>query len=138
MASGIYNKAKYDWLTKAVDMINDTLKIILLNSSHSFTASNNLYSDISANELATSGGYTASGQTLTTKNVTQDNTNNLAYFSADNAIWSSATFTARYAAIYDSTVSNHLICCIDFGADKSVSAGTFTIQWASTGILKIS
>lgn len=137
MASGLYNKIKYDWMTKAVNMTTDTLKTILLNSSHSFTASNNLYSDISANELATAGGYTAGGATLTTPTVTQDNTNNLAYFDADDAVWNSATFTAHYAVIYDSSVSNHLIACIDFGSDKSVSSGTFTIQWSVNGILKI-
>lgn len=139
MASGIYNKQKYDWMTKAVNMTSDTLKIFLLNSSHSFTASNNLYSDISANEIAggSGTGYTAGGITLTTPTVTQDNTNNLAYFDADDSVWSSATFTARYAVIYNSSVSNHLSACIDFGSDKSVSAGTFTIQWAAAGIMKI-
>lgn len=139
MASGIYNKIKYDWMTKAVNMTSDTLKIFLLTSSHSFTASNNLYSDISSNEIsgASGTGYTTGGITLTTPTVTQDNSNNLAYFDGDDAVWASASFTAHYAVIYDTTVSNHLIACIDFGSDKTVSSGTFTIQWSANGILKI-
>lgn len=137
MASGIYNKQKYDWMAKAVSMTADTLKVILLTNAHSFVAANNLYSDISANEISGTG-YTTGGVTLTTPTLTQDDTNNLAYFDADDVSWLTATFTARYAAIYNSSVSNHLSACFDFGSDKSVSAGTFTVQWAGTGIMKVS
>lgn len=137
MASGIYNKAKYDWLTKAADMINDTIKAVLLTSSHAFVATNNVFSDISTNEISGTG-YTAGGMTLTSKTVTQDNTNNLAYMDCDDIAWTGATFTARHLALVNTTVSNHLIANFDFGSDKSVSSGTFTVQIAATGILKIS
>lgn len=139
MASGIYNRTKYNWMKKLVDMSVDTHKVILLTTSHSFTASNNVLSDINTNEITggSGTGYTANGVTLTTPTVTQDNSGNAAVYDADDAIWSSATFTAYFAAIYNSTVSNSLVACIDFGGAKSVSSGTFTIQWAAAGILKV-
>lgn len=137
MASGIYNRTKYNLGKKLMDFSADTFKVILLNNSHSFTASNNLYSDISANELATAGGYTSGGATLATLTYAQDDVNNLAQWGATNTVWSSATFTAYFAVIYDTTVSNSLVACIDFSGAKSVTSGTFTIQWSASGIIRL-
>ena len=50
-----------------------------------------------------------------------------------------ASFTASHAIIYDdSHASDALVCSFDFGGAQTVSAGTFTIQWAATGILRSS
>ena len=54
-----------------------------------------------------------------------------------SAVWTSASFTANCAVIYNSTVSNHAVCCILFGGDKQVTAGTFTISWNASGILTL-
>jgi len=46
--------------------------------------------------------------------------------------WSNATFTARGAVIWDDTLTSPadpVLCCINFGSDKIVSGGTFTITW---------
>ena len=55
--------------------------------------------------------------------------------------WTSATFTATHAAIYDATISgaknNDLIGLIDFGSDKTVTAGTFQITWNAAGIITL-
>lgn len=138
MASGIYNRAKVNWLNKEVDMEADTIKVALLNNSHSFNADNNVYSDISTNELAATGGYTTGGATLGSKAVSQDDTNDRGVFDAADSAWGSATFTAYHAVIWDDTVSGDpLLCSIDFGGAKAVSGGTFTIQWSSNGIIRI-
>lgn len=135
MASGIYNRFKANLMNKEVDLEADTIKVILLNNSHSFTATHNVYSDISANELSTAGGYTAGGQALASKAVTQAATT--AWDAADIS-WTSATFTAYHAAIYDDThATDDLICSIDFGGAQSVSSGTFTIQWNASGIITL-
>ena len=137
MASGIYNVAKTQWLKKSVDMVNDSLKCSLLTSSASFTASNTQWSDISANEIS-GAGYSTGGTALATKTATQDNSGNRGVFDAEDVTWVSASFTARYAAIYDdTTATKYLIALIDFGGDQTVSSGDFKIQWSASGILAI-
>jgi hypothetical protein len=136
MASGIYNRLKYNLMKKLIDLGLDTIKVMLLTSTHAFNADHNVKADIDANEI-TGTGYTAGGADLTNKTVTQDDTNDRAVFDADDVSWTSATFTARHAALNDVTASKNLLCSIDFGTDKSVTAGTFTIQWASAGIIRL-
>lgn len=142
MASGIYNNWKAKVMTGRYNMGSggDTLKVILLNNSHTFTAENDVYADISANELATAGGYTAGGATLGSQTVSIDDTDDEGFFDAADTAWTTATFSAYHAVIYDDTVTtpdDDLICSIDFGGVKTVTAGTFTIQWAAEGIINI-
>lgn len=62
-------------------------------------------------------------------------------FDAADTSWSTATITARYAIIYDSTpgtaATNPLIILVDFGADVSSTASTFQITWDAQGIAHI-
>jgi predicted metalloenzyme YecM len=61
-----------------------------------------------------------------------------AVWSANSAQWTSSSFTAYGAAIYDATVSNNLIALIDFGGALSVASGTFAIIWSASGIIILS
>ena len=131
MTSGIYNRFKANLMNKIVDLEDDTIKVSLYNSSHSFVATHTVYT--LSYELATTGGYTRGGATLGTKTVTEAATTK---WDAANTQWTSATFTAAYAVIWDDTpAGNDLICCIDFGGNQSVSSGTFTLQWDDAGII---
>ena len=136
MASGIYSQAKYDWLTKAVSMTGDTINVALMAVGHSFTASNTIWSNVSANEATnTSGsGYTAGGAALGTKAVTAGATTK---FTAANTTWTTCSITAYFAVIYDITVSNHLIASIDFGGAVTSTNGTFQITWDAAGIIQL-
>lgn len=134
MASGIYDRFKANLFNKIVDLEADTVKVMLLNNSHSFTSTNNVIGDVSANEISGTG-YTAGGATLAGKAVTQGATTK---WDATDVQWTTATFTAYHAVIYDDTVAtDDLICSIDFGGAKSVSAGTFKIQWHVNGIVTL-
>jgi len=134
MASGIYDRYKANLMNKEVDMEADTIKVMLLDNSHSFTSTHNQKSEIVANEISGTG-YTAGGEALTTKAVTQGATTK---FDADDTQWTSASFTAYHAVIYDDTLTNDdLIASIDFGGAKQVTSGTFTIQWHANGILTL-
>ena len=138
MSSGIYNVWKKKLMDAALNLGSDTLKIILLNNSHSFSASAAGYANVSANELATAGGYTQNTKTLGSVTVTQDDGNNKAVFDAADTSWTSATFTCYHAVIFDDTATGDpLICSIDFGGAHQVTAGTFSIQWSSSGIINI-
>ena len=135
MASGIYNRFKANLMNKECDLEADTIKVALVNNSHSFTATHNGYSDISANELAATGGYTTGGAALASKAVTQAATTK---WDAADLSWTSATFTAYHAVIYDDTLAgDDLIASIDFGGAQAVSSGTFTIQWHADGIITL-
>lgn len=132
MASGIYNRFKANIMNKEVDLEADTINIALYDTNHAFTASDTDYT--TDNELATTGGYTQGGQALDNKAVTEAATTS---WDADDEAWTSATFEAHHAVIYDTSVTNDLIASIDFGGAKTVSAGTFTVQFDATGIITL-
>lgn len=136
MSSGLYNRVKYNLMKKLVDFSADSIKVLLLNNSHSFNPDHNVNTDVNTNEISGTG-YTAGGVALTSKTVTQDDSNDLAYFDADDTSWTTSTFTAYHAVLNDVTASNNLIASIDFGGAKSVTSGTFTIQWSANGIIRL-
>jgi hypothetical protein len=137
MASGIYNKFKADLMNKIVDLEGDTIRVALLDNSHAFTATDNVWADVSANEIAGTG-YTANGEVLAGGSVTQGATTK---FDGTDLAWTTATFTAYHAVLYDDTIAaptvDDLICSFDFGGAKTVTAGTFTIQWHANGIITL-
>jgi len=134
MASGMYNRFKANLMNKEVDLEADIIKCMLLDNVHAFTSTHNQKSEIVANEISGTG-YTAGGAALATKAVTQGATTK---WDADDTQWTSATFTAYHAVLYDDTlVNDDLIGSIDFGGAKSVSAGTFKIQWHVNGIITL-
>ncbi len=133
MASGIYNRFKANIFNKIVDLEGDTINVSLYDNSHSFTATDTVYT--TTNELATAGGYTQGGVALASKAVTEAATTK---WDAADSTWTSATFSAYHAVIWDDTVgTDDLICSIDFGGEQKVTAGTFTIQWHADGIITL-
>ena len=137
MASFIYNEFKADLMGGAVDLdtSGDTIRVALMGTGHSASAAANVnWTSVSANELANGSGYTTGGATLAGQAVTEAATT--AWDGTDTA-WTSATFSAYYAVIYDTTNTNSLIASIDFGGVQTVSSGTFTIQWHSNGIITL-
>jgi len=114
-----------------------TFKIALYTSSATLDASTTAYSV--TNEVSGTG-YTAGGNTLTiSTNPTTSGTT--AYLSFSNTTWTTATITARGALIYKSGGSNPAVAVLDFGGDKTSTAGDFTIQFptadASTAIIRV-
>ena len=76
---------------------------------------------------STSSGYTTGGNALTSTTPVLSGDTACCKF-ADTSI-SSASFTARGCLIYNSSQSNKAVCAVNFGADKTVTSGTFTIQF---------
>jgi hypothetical protein len=94
-------------------------------SAATLDASTTVYS--TSNEVSSSGtNYTAGGNTLTGATVSLSGTTAFVDF-ADTS-WTTATFTARGALIYNSSKSNKAIAVLDFGSDKTSTNGTFTVQ----------
>jgi len=134
MASGIYNQFKADLMNKIVDLEADTIKIALLDDSHSFSATDTTWADVSANEVSGTG-YTAGGATLANKAVTEAATTK---WDADDATWTiTGSLTAYHAVIYDDTASDNLIASIDFGGAKTATDGDFTVSFHADGIITL-
>lgn len=126
-----------------IDLDGDTFDIILMNSSHVFTSSNTLKSQIAANEIATGFGYTQGAKTLTS--VTWAEAGGVTTFDAADVTWTAAGGSigpATDAVIYDETATatlDALVCSIDFGAAETAGDGTnFVVTFAAGGIFTIS
>jgi hypothetical protein len=117
---------------------SQTFKIALFTSSATLDASTTAYS--TTNEV-TGTGYTAGGNTLTVTTGNPQTSGTTAFLTFDNTTWSTATITARGALIYQSGGSNPAVAVLDFGADKTSTAGDFQIQFptadASNAIIRI-
>ena len=116
----------------------DTFKIALYTSAATLSATTTAYTT-SGEVVGT--GYTAGGNTLAIS-VVPVSSGTTAYLSFSNSSWSTATITARGAMIYNSTQGNKCVAVLDFGSDKTSTAGTFTIVFptadASNAIIRIS
>jgi len=117
-------------------------KIALYNSSADLDTTTTAYT--TTEELATTGGYTRPGKALTNTGVAKSTVTSYTDFS--DISWTSASFTARGCMIYNSSTISGLttdatVAIIDFGGDKTVSSGTFTIQFptndSSDAIIRI-
>lgn len=137
----VTNFAKYHLIDAGFDLAADTIKVMLLNTSHTTNVDTQEYiDDVSANQVSGTG-YTAGGATLTGKSITKDNTNNRAYFDAADVTWSNTTLTnVRYAVIYKDTGTpgtSPILCIKDLGQTYNPTGANFTISWNSGGILRI-
>ena len=117
---------------------SQVFKIALFTSSATLSASTTAYS--TTNEVSGTG-YTAGGNTLTISTV-PTSSGTTAYLSFSNTTWSSSTITARGALIYLANgTTNPSVAVLDFGADKTSTAGDFTIQFptadATNAIIRI-
>ena len=109
----------------------NTFKIALYTSSATLGAGTTAFT--TSNEITNSSGtaYTSGGATLTSVTPTSDSTTAVCDFA--DVSFTSASFTANGALIYNSSESNAAVAAIAFGADKTVSSGTFTIQFPTAG-----
>ena len=105
----------------------DTFKIALFTSSATLGAGTTAFA--TSNEITNSSGtaYTSCGATLTSVTPTSDSTTAVCDFA--NVSFTSASFTANGALIYNSSESNKAVAAIAFGSDKTVTSGTFTIEF---------
>ena len=120
---------KAEILDEQHDLVADTIKIALFTSSASLGAATTAYS--TSNEVANGNGYATGGVELTSRAVATSGTT--AYFDAADPSWTSATFTANGALIYNSSNSNKAIAVLAFGGDFTVAGGTFQIVFPAAG-----
>mgnify|MGYP000459825926 FL=1 len=114
----------------------NSFKLALYTSSASLGATTTAYT--SSNE-ASGTNYTATGAALT--NVTPVSSGTTAIADFADLTFSNVTITARGCLIYNDTNSDKSVAVLDFGGDKTSTAGDFTIQFpaadASNAIIRI-
>ena len=128
-------------LNGEMDFSSDTsqvFKIALFTSSATLGATTASYS--ATNEV-TGTGYTAGGETLTIS-ANPASSGTTAFLDFADVTWSTATITARGALIYKADGgTNPAVAVLDFGEDKSSSAGDFTVIFptsdASNAIVRV-
>lgn len=133
----------HSWYAAAAESIlatlwlNNPMKAALLKPGFvPNTDTQKVWTDISASELAASGGYTAGGVTLANKSTPYDAPTDRTDLIADDVTWGpAATFDAAYAVIYDSSGTKPLWSLVDFQGTKSVSNGSFLLDFAAAGLL---
>jgi hypothetical protein len=126
-----------------INLVSDSVKVALFTNSvtPNFSTNTSYAAAPYTSNQVTGTGYSAGGVALATKTFTETPTGNIT-FDADDSSWGGATFSSvRGALIWDDTptspTADPALCLVNFGSDYSVSSGTFTIQWAATGIFTI-
>jgi len=119
----------------------NTFKLALYTNSATLSNTTTAYS--ATNEVSNSGTYSAGGGTLTNSGAAGSGAT--AYIDFSDLSFTSATISAQAAVIYNAnstTNTNASVMVLDFGAVKTSTSGTFTIQFptadASNAILRIS
>tara|TARA_R110002124_G_scaffold102715_3_gene251002 strand:- start:890 stop:1309 length:420 start_codon:yes stop_codon:yes gene_type:complete len=129
IAQAMCTSFKSEILDEQHDLIADTIKIALYTSSATLNHSTTAYS--TSNELANGNGYSTGGETLGSKAITTHT--QVVCFDFADPTWTSATFTANGALIYNSTNGNKAIAVLAFGGDFTVAGGTFQIVLPAAG-----
>jgi hypothetical protein len=128
--AAITNQFKQDVLN-GVHQPGDTYKIALALSATATDWTKSITTYSSTHELATAGGYTQGGIALT--GFTVGLSTDTAYIDwTTDPSWTSASFTADCAMIYNSSRSNKVLCILSFGSTTATS-GTFTVQLPAPG-----
>ena len=120
----------------------DSDNAVLSKSTTQWTVASDPTADpTSTREVSTTGtGYTSGGNDLTSTTPVV-NVDSACCLFATTTWGSTASFTARGCLIYNETNGDKAVCAINFGADKTVTTGTFTIEFpaqtATNAIIEI-
>lgn len=143
MASGVYNSGKRDIADGTIDLVNDTIKVILVTSSYTPNADHDFADDLT-NELSGTGytgGFNGSGRkTLSSKSWSTDNTNDRAEFTATIPTWSGINAGSPKYAILVKEITNdaatRLIAWLDLGTVVT-NGGDLTITANAEGLIQL-
>jgi hypothetical protein len=145
MASSLYTHYKKLALSGHVNLVTDTIKVMLVSGTYNGSTFANSNTHIITGDIATVhevvdtlGSYVRGGKVLTNGTVSADTTDSEGVYDADDVSWTSSTITASGAVIYKSgsdPTRMFLIAYVDFGGNQTSSNGTFSIVWNTEGII---
>ena len=140
ITQAVANSFKKEILEGVHDLENggDTFKLALYTSQAVLSSATTSYT--TTEETPDSGQYVGGGGVLTNQQVSLA-TGGVAIADFADLSFTGVTLTARGALIYNSTEAKKAVCVLDFGADKTATSGTFTIQFpnftSTSAILRI-
>ena len=140
IAQAVANSFKKEILEGIHDLESggDVFKLALYDSSANLSAATTSFT--TGGEVGNTGQYTSGGGTLTGQTTSLDT--GVAIVDFAELSFTGVTLTARGALIYNTSESNKAVAVLDFGGDKTATAGTFTIQFptfnSTAAILRIS
>lgn len=134
MASRCYNAGVNGIGNQSIDFLNDTIKVMLVNSAYAHNPDSEFVSDIVANEVAG-----ATRQTLGSKTVTKDNTNDRSVFDGADVTFPSVTAgsTVGGAVVFKDAggadSGNTLLAFVEL-ADTATNGGNIGVAFHANGI----
>jgi hypothetical protein len=140
IAQAVANSFKKEILEGIHDLESggDVFKLALYTSAANLSAATTSFT--TGSEVANTGQYTSGGGVLTGQSTSLDT--GVAIVDFAELSFTGVTLTARGALIYNTSESNKAVAVLDFGGDKTATAGTFTIQFptfnSTNAILRIS
>lgn len=140
IAQAVANSFKKEILEGIHDLESggDVFKLALYDSSANLSAATTSFT--TGGEVANTGQYSSGGGALTGQTTSLDT--GVAIVDFAELSFTGVTLTARGALIYNTSESNKAVAVLDFGGDKTATAGTFTIQFptfnSTNAILRIS
>lgn len=152
MATFVLNKAATDIADGSIDLLTDTLKVMLVKSGYVANRDDDVVDAGGANdaldhEISVSGyvgGWGGAGRkTLLSKTVAEDDANDRAVFDcADPSAWTLVTGETIAAAVVikeggANDTTSRLIAYLDI-ADTPTNGGTFTLVIDSAGVIHFS
>ena len=116
----------------------DVFKLALYTSAATLDSATTSFT--TTNEVANSGQYVTGGGALV--NVSPLVSSGVAFVDFADISFTGVTLTAFGALIYNTSNTNKAVCVLSFGADKTATSGTFTVQFpaatTAAAILRIS
>jgi hypothetical protein len=146
MAVVFYNRGKKEILDGTIDLVADTIKVMLVTSGYTPDPDHDFASSPAANELSGTGyasGFAGAGRkTLASKAFAEDDANNRAEFDAADLSWTGIDAgTAAAMVIYKhltSDAASVLIAYIDTGGfPKTTNGGDLNVTWNAEGIIQL-
>lgn len=149
MASVMPNKFRTLLLNSGINLLTDTIKVMLVSNTYTPDKDHSFVSSITSGttkELSGTGyvaGFGGSGRkTLASKTVTQNDTSDIGYFDAADVTWTGINAgTVGYVVVLKEVTSDAdspIIAIHDVSPDVVTNGGDYTVQWASDGVLKLS
>jgi len=136
----VSNHFKFQLASGNIDFDSDLFKVILMNTTFSFDKDvHATLANVTADQLSTGNGYTQNDKTLTGVSVTEDDGNDKAAVTWDNATWTASGGaigpTGAYILYDDTTTDDTVVACIDFGTDYTINDGSsIQLQTIAVGI----
>lgn len=130
--------ALHDFDNPAGNTFNLALFRATASIAGTFGAGTTNYSNMGADE-ASGTNYTAGGSALTAVSPAISGTT--AFIDFADLVFSTVTITTSGALIYNDTNSDRAVCVLNFGGDKTATAGNLTISFpaadASNAIIRL-